>query len=484
MDSRIMTIKSQLQSAQGEQSTDRSLQGIHIAEDGLVHHDDKLYVPDALLKDILTYLHKAQGHSAFVPLFASFLKVCYHPHARAYAKKLVNSCASCNTAKPSVGAATSYGPVRKPPYPFETVGIDLFGPLSRRSGRNTGCYILTVVDRLTGYTIFAVIDNGRADTIVRWYEIFLLTLGQRIKYCVTDNGPQFVSSAEFSSLLATWGIQHLRIPIYTPTAGGFYETKHRTAVHVLRTMLIDNPFHQWQFIASLAAQQINSRVSPDRTSSPHELLFGWEYIHPSVFNMVEPTPLIDVDSGIADPLLTPLVHEESRKRHERRTELLRIWHHEFDLRQNQAAERFEATIPKSRVPLATGDKVMFANDVIKRKMQDQASGPFILSQQLGAHTWKVTEEGSSRTFIFHDRRLRKIEDSSDLPELLPPLIPSIASNGDSSSQVAPHTIIPSIVSQPTHHRPRQDREESFLQSISGPSRSGRVRRGSMNRKIL
>jgi len=104
--------------------------------------------------------------------------------------------------------------------------------------------------------------------------------------------------------------------------------------------------------------------------------------------MVEPSSLIDVDSGLSDPLLTPLVHEESRKRHERRTELLRIWHHEVDLRQHQTAERFEATIPKSRVPLAIGDKVMFANDGIKRKMQDQASGPFVLSQKLGAHTWK------------------------------------------------------------------------------------------------
>ena len=196
----------------------------------------------------------------------------------------------------------------------------------------------------------------------------------------------------------------------------------------------------------------------------------------------EPSSLLDVDSGLSDPQLTTLLHEESRKRHEGRTELLRIWHHEFDLRQHQTAKRFEATIPKSRVPLAIGDKVMFANDGIKRKMQDQVSGPLVLSQKLGAHTWKVTEEGSSRTFIFHDRRLRKIEDSCDLPELLPPLVSKIESDGDSSSIVAPHTIIPSPDPQSTHHRPRQDRDKSLLQSISGPSRSDRVRRGGMNRK--
>ena len=253
-------------------------------------------------------------------------------------------------------------------------------------------------------------------------------------------------------------------------------------------MLIDNPFHQWQFIASLAAQQINSRTSPDRTASPHELLFGWEYVHPSVFAMTEPATLIDVETGLPDPLSAPLVNEESNQRHARRNELLRIWHHEFELRQNQAADRFEATIPKSRRPLALGDKVMFANDTIKRKMQDQASGPFILLEQLGVHTWKVLEEATSRPFIFHDRRLRKIETTDDLPDLLPPLIPQVKREDilyspDTSSAKNTTTTSHSNTTKAST-RPRPDREETFLQSISGPSRSGRVRRGSMNRKIL
>ncbi len=105
--------------------------------------------------------------------------------------------------------------------------------------------------------------------------------------------------------------------------------------------------YEWQFIASLAAQKINSRTSPDRISSPHELLFGWEYVHPSTATMVEPSTLVDTESGLADPLSAPLVKEESRRRHARRTDLLRIWDHEFEQRQHHAAERFEATIPKS-----------------------------------------------------------------------------------------------------------------------------------------
>ena len=135
--------------------------------------------------------------------------------------------------------------------------------------------------------------------------------------------------------------------------------------------------------------------------------------------------------------------------------------------------------------LLSPNRVMFANDSIKRKMQDQASGPFILLEQLGAHTWKVIEEDTC-SFVFHDRRLRKIDHGDHLPDLRPPLISSvepedILSSPTGQTDTTENTTLSHSNNTIISTRPRLDREQSFLNSISGPSRSGRVRRGSMNR---
>lgn len=75
-----------------------------------------------------------------------------------------------------------------PPYPFETIGADLYGPLTGRSERKSGQYILTIVDRLTEYTRFLVMQNGTArsgfDVILT-----LLLLEERVRYIISDNGP-------------------------------------------------------------------------------------------------------------------------------------------------------------------------------------------------------------------------------------------------------------------------------------------------------
>lgn len=44
---------------------------------------------------------------------------------------------------------------------------------------------------------------------------------------VSDNGTQFVGS-EFTSLLAEFGVQHQRTPVYHPQANGLVERANRT----------------------------------------------------------------------------------------------------------------------------------------------------------------------------------------------------------------------------------------------------------------
>jgi hypothetical protein len=475
MDPRIRSLKEKLNNP----GTSQELLYLKIIDQILVRDTPEarqLYLPDSLIQDVLQFQHKAQGHSSLIKLMNAFLLVCYHPHAKTFAKAIVRTCEACQLASARVGAATTYGPIQHPVTPFQTIGVDLFGPLSRRSGRNTGHYILTIVDRLTGYTLFMVVENGTAEVIARKLELFLLTLGQKVTTCVTDQGAQFVAGTAFHALLASWGVRHHIIPAYTPSCGGFYETRHKTAVHVLRTVLMDRPAIQWQLVAHIAAQQINSHCGSDRTSSPHELIFGWQYVHPSanLFATVTQT----ADEGTVSPTSVDAhqVNAEATRRATFRDELLRIWKFEFDKRQVEAAKRFETTIPGNRVPLQIGDEVYFANDIIKAKMKDQASGPFTLIQKMGVHTWQVIEIATKKKFIFHDRKLRKVE-QVELPPLRSPIVDSIH-----APQESPKTTerVQGTV-RDKEMRSRRISEAEFLASIKGSSRYGRERRGSMNR---
>lgn len=72
------------------------------------------------------------------------------------------------------------------------------------------------------------IDTFFLKRMINW-----LSKARRVRYVVSDNGLQFVEATSFASVLGAWRIRHVRIPIYAPSAGGFYETRHRAAVNCL-----------------------------------------------------------------------------------------------------------------------------------------------------------------------------------------------------------------------------------------------------------
>ena len=352
-------------------------------------------------------LHIQAGHLQLHDLLFTFQQSIFNPAARKLAKRVIRECASCELASTKSNGQTHYGPIRKPAFPFETIGIDLFGPLIRHASSDSAKYILTVVDRLTGYTQFLVIENSKSASICRALELFLLTVGQHTRTIISDNGRQFENSDEWKLLMSTWNIKHLRIPIYSPHAGGFYETKHKTAVHVLRTMLFDNPKRDWQLIATIASQQINARHSADRSSSPHELIFGYPHTWPilsAIQNTVNKT----------DPVPSNEVVDLQAKRHQLRDQLLKLWDTEFELRQESTAKRFLTKVPNTRQPLQIGDHVMFTNDTIKKKFDPQCTGPFLLISPNGHQSWNTVEIHTGRKFILHSRRLRFIDPENSL----------------------------------------------------------------------
>ena len=394
--------------------------------DGIIRHKNgKVYIADYMAKLLLEQIHKQSGHTRLTDLLYSFQQQCFNPHARKFAKSILRKCGSCELARSDTNGQSSYGPVKRPQYPFEVIGIDLFGPLVRASGTESTKYILTIVDRLTGFTQFIVIPDTKTANICRALSTYMILTGQTTRIIISDNGKQFTDSTEFKDLIREANIKHLLIPIYSPHAGGFYETKHKTAVWVIRTMLQDSPEEDWQYIATVASQQINARQSPDRLASPHELIFGYKHTWPgaaAVRNATTETEAVPAEEAL--PVQS--------KRHEQRNKFLQLWADEFELRQQQTEQRFQSKIPRNRHTLQCGDTVMFVNDTIKKKFAAQCAGPFHLIQQVGKHSWKTKEIATGREFILHSRRLRQIDPQNEL--ITKPRSVPVTIHGDEDSE--------------------------------------------------
>ena len=456
---------------------------LFLDDDGLLirlHQEQKqVWIPDKILIDILTHLHHQMGHASLTPVLAHFFKIGFHPTARKTAKRIISGCAECNLASRKTTGQSYYGPVAMPNRPFETIGMDLYGPLQRSSGLTTKKskrFILTICDRLTGYTEFILLENSKAYHVVNAFEEFCWKYGCNIRTLVTDNGAQF-TSALLAGLCLVWGIRHVRIPAYSPHVGGFYEIRHRIATRCIRTLLIQYPVAQWRLLIAIAQAKVNSHKAQDRTASPHELIYGWEYVYPTentMFNASHQKP----QNSWHDPFSSP--EEEATSRSKLRNEFLTLWREEFEQRQQKQSQSFADDDTRKPV-YEIGAQVYFVNDLIKRKFAAQSEGPYILLEKVGHHQWMVRGEDSAIPFRVHTRHLRlvgeTIQEPSDLAgQNCEPPTDHVAETGENLNATSGNELL--------RNRPTTDRknETDVIARIDGSiSSRGRLRRGSLIR---
>jgi hypothetical protein len=428
----------------------------------------QIVIPEPLIADLMTHIHKQTGHSSPPATLAHFFKACYHPKARKIMKKVFAKCDGCNRASGKESGQTQFGHVTPPLYPFHTIGIDLYGPLQRGQGSSSKMSkksIVTICDRLTGWTQFRVVNNAKSQTVARCVEEFLYQMGPRVRAIFTDGGPQFAESPLIPAICKMWGIQQFILPPYTPHLGGFYEIRHKTATSVLRAILAEQPIADWQTMANIAAAKINSHIGQDRSHSPHELIFGWSFSFPSTSALMNAAELRPVKPD--DALFEAAAEEESRTRLETRQKMIEIWTNEYIERQNISAERFRQQLPKNREELQVGDKVYFVKQIITRKFGHK-SLPYRLVERLGESIWKAESiDEPGKIVKVHSRHLRKAEEAEDATRS-----PATADQVDQPEALAEQA-------PPVRKSSRTAPENRFLSSIQGQlSRSGRVRRGS------
>ncbi|GBN53239.1 Transposon Tf2-9 polyprotein, partial [Araneus ventricosus] len=177
----------------------------------------QLVVPFQERERVLQQYHDVPtaGHYGAEGTYNKVASRYYFPGMRKYIAEYVKNCPDCNRYKPSNQKPT--GLLRTPVYAqrFETLAIDLFGPLPETSSGKK--WIFLVEDTSTKWVeLFALKEATSvncAKTLVE--EVFLrYGLPRRL---ISDNGPQFIS-AVMQQTCNFLGIKQDLIPVYHPQA--------------------------------------------------------------------------------------------------------------------------------------------------------------------------------------------------------------------------------------------------------------------------
>ena len=294
------------------------------------------------------------------------------------------------------------------------------------------------------------------------------------------SGQSMHRDIQVEAVCQNWGILHRLLPVGTPHAGGFYETRHRILAETVRRCLAQYPLARWNSLLSVAQARINAQ-SIDRPS-PHSLIFGSDFVFPSnlpVLNSVAARADEDVQF---DPFLASAAEAESRDRAKQRDEFLLLWDQIFEQRQTEASRRF---IVSGAPPLQAGQVVYLRSEQIMRKTATP-SRPLRLLEALGRHTWLAEDLDNESIIRVHARNLYNPMDKSAVTETQgesnedQPMVdspPTGSSHANAMSSIEKKNLPPEQI-----RRVRTDGEQTFLASIAGgKSARGRIRRGRMIR---
>lgn len=230
-------------------------------------------VPRPLQRRILEEYHDAAtaGHLGFTKTYERIRSRYFWPGLSTAVAKYVRSCASCQHRKRSTTPPTGLlQPLPCPSAPFESVGIDLYGPLP-----STQCgyrWIVTAVDHLTRYAETAPIRSGTAAEVAEFILHNIILRHGAPRVLLSDRGRAFLSTV-VEELLRASHTTHKTTSSYHPQTNGLTERFHRTLSDML-SMYISPDHRNWDVILPFVTFAYNTATQKTTGYSPFFLVFG------------------------------------------------------------------------------------------------------------------------------------------------------------------------------------------------------------------
>ena len=182
----------------------------------------------------------------------------------------VRNCPSCARNRVKLRRHTNYLKLFTATKPFESVSIDILGPLpkSRRGKR----FLLVITDRFSMLTAEVPLRNVNAySTAVAFCEAWVFKYGPP-RTLLSDNGKQFASRF-FLSVCQLLGVTNAFTSAYHQQANGQVKRYNRTNLSMLRCYVEEHQ-DDWDRYASALTYAYNNHVHRSTGTTPFELILS------------------------------------------------------------------------------------------------------------------------------------------------------------------------------------------------------------------
>ena len=316
--------------------------------------EGKIQVPEEKVEAIITEVHR-QGHLGEHKTWKAFNRKYYTPQGKQKCREVVRTCPECQLGKDYKARHVPKGEISSPG-PWETVSIDIVGPLpvDGRSNR----FIVTIMDVYSRYLIAIPVRNHRASTVSRClYESVVAYFGTP-RSILSDRGTEF-TSVVWESLTQMLGAKIKLTAPYYPQGNSVIERSHRTLSNMLRTMLLEKKRREWSSLLPSIMLYMNSMVQERTGVSAGEILFGRSPNLPSDISFTPVTSLSDDREGYVKQLKRDLQ----------------------DIRQ-KLSQVLGQNVNQSENPFSVGEKVIIAVLPHERtdKLMAKWKGPFTVTK--------------------------------------------------------------------------------------------------------
>ncbi len=342
---------------------------------------DVLVVPSSYRRKIMEMGHEKGGHLSGEKVAKIIGRYFIWP---GMVRDVCEHCGSCEICQVRSKHKPRKAPIVERPVltePFESVAIDLVGPLPKGKG---GCrYLLTCVCLATRWPEAVPLRSVTAKSVAEglWTVFSRTSIPERI---LSDQGAQFCGRL-MKELCELMGVERVRTSPYHPATNGTVERMHGTFKGILGKCIEKGV--DWVGQVNFVLYVLRQMPHADSGMSPFDLVFGFRVR----------TPLDALYHGLFEVEGAKLNVCEWVLCMAERLELMRECAAVKMLKERKGRMEYANRGSKLR-EFKRGDKVLYRIPGLNSKLSDSWEGPYVVLERKGIVNYKVAREGKERHF--------------------------------------------------------------------------------------
>lgn len=237
------------------------------------------------------------GHTGQKKLYAKLRQNFYWKNMTKDIARYIRNCENCKLNKHAQYTREEMIITETPEKPFDSLVIDLIGPLTATNGK---LYVVTIICDLTKYLVCVTATDKTAKTVAKAiFEKFILIYGP-MKNIRTDRGTEFTNEL-IRELCTLMNIKHDLSTAYHHQSVGTVERNHREFNRYIRQYLEQNLGDWENYIEFFTFNyNIEKHGSNNYNYSPYELVFSRNVNLPSNITSKNVQPLYNPDNYIKE----------------------------------------------------------------------------------------------------------------------------------------------------------------------------------------